>query len=168
MTFEADQVEQLCRAYGSSILRRCRAILKNDAEAEDAAQEVMVLLFEKGQQFRGDAAVSTWIYRVTTNVCLNHIRSESRRRTREQSGDVRDWIEKENPDAQRFVVQSDVLREALGGLSDLDQQIFVLRHVDGLRQDEIAEVVGRSRRTINKRLKKLDEWTEKKRAEVPS
>ncbi|MFL5393626.1 MAG: RNA polymerase sigma factor, partial [Myxococcales bacterium] len=61
---------EICRRYAGSILRRARGILDDPAEAEDAAQEILLAVMTKGSQFRGASDPGTWIYRLTTNLCL--------------------------------------------------------------------------------------------------
>src|SRR5688572_19260863 len=73
-------VEQLYRRYGDMVLGRCRLLLGNDADAQECAQDVWFKLHRHQAAFRGDAAPSTWLYRVTTTTCLNWLRTRKRRR----------------------------------------------------------------------------------------
>ena len=67
-------LSEICRRHGASVLRRCRGILRDPDAAQDAAQEVFLTIMGKGHQYRGEADLGSWIYRVTTNHCLNRIR----------------------------------------------------------------------------------------------
>lgn len=149
-------LEDVARRHGGLILRRCRAILRDEAEAEDAAQEVFVLLLRKGQSFRGDAALTSFLYRVSTNVCLNRLRGRRRRAAREQADPVRAVLEQGPQDARARLLAMEQAQTILQGLSMLEQEIFVLRALDGLSLDEIAQVTGRSRKTIAKRLARIE------------
>jgi len=149
-------LEDVARRHGGLILRRCRAILRDEAEAEDAAQEVFVLLLRKGQSFRGDAALTSFLYRVSTNVCLNRLRGRRRRTAREQAEPVRAVLEQGSQDARARLLAMEQARAILEGLSMLEQEVFVLRTLDGLSLDEIAHVTGRSRKTIAKRLARIE------------
>ncbi|MCP4498460.1 MAG: RNA polymerase sigma factor [Deltaproteobacteria bacterium] len=146
------EVADLCRRYGASILRRCRGILKDPTRAEDAAQEVYLMLLRKGDSFNGDAQVSTWLYRVTTNVCLNQLRSNKRTQNREDDNDVVDWHHAPARNPLDSIAQKDQLEKLLTLMDPLNQQIFTCRYLDGLRQEEIAEVCQTSRKTVGKRL----------------
>lgn len=145
------QIADMCRRYGSSILRRCRSILREEAAAEDVAQEVFIAIMANASRFRGESDIGTWIYRITTNLCLNHLRATKRRASREQAA----WM----PDSQSGPDRSYEVRNTLDDLvKDLDplaQEVLVLRFLDGLSLEEIATVTGRSRRTIGKRLKEI-------------
>lgn len=72
-------IDQLYRRYGPVVLRRARAILGDEEQARDLVQEVFVQVLEKKGGFRGEASPMTWIYRITTNLCLNRLRDGLRR-----------------------------------------------------------------------------------------
>ena len=151
------ELTEVCRRYGGSVLRRCQAMLGDAAEAEDAAQEVFLTILMKGRQFRGDAQLGTWIYRVTTNLCLNRMRGGRRREAREQADAVRDWLAAAGVDTEERVEARRQLQRLLAEVDELAQEVFVLKYLDGLTQEEIAEVTGKSRRTVGKRLAMLEE-----------
>jgi RNA polymerase sigma-70 factor (ECF subfamily) len=132
-------------------------MLGDAAEAEDAAQEVFLTILVKGQQFRGEAQIGTWIYRVTTNLCLNRLRGGRRRETREQAEAVRDWLAAGGMDPEQRVEARRELERLLADVDELAQEVFVLKYLDGLTQEEIAEVTGKSRRTVGKRLALLEQ-----------
>ncbi len=141
-------VEELYRRYGYQVEARCRRLL-SIGEAADAAQEVFVRLIRKGGSFRGDAEWMSWLYRIATNVCLNRLRSRGRRRE--------ELCAEAPPEATSAGGQEDgvLRRQLLGLLHTFDaktQQIAVYHFVDGLSQGEIAELVGLSRVSVNKRL----------------
>jgi RNA polymerase sigma-70 factor (ECF subfamily) len=151
------ELTEVCRRYGGSILRRCQAILGDVAEAEDAAQEVFLTFLLKGRSFRGDAQLGTWIYRVTTNLCLNRLRGGRRREAREQTEAVRDWLAAAGTGLEERVEARRRLERLLGDVDELAQQVFILKYLDGLTQEEIAAVTGKSRRTVGKRLALLEQ-----------
>ncbi len=125
-------------------------------EAEDAAQEVFLLVMRKGKQFRGEAEFGTWLYRVTTNHCLNRLRARGRREAREQSEAVYDWMAPAGRDPYAEYEAKVWLQEVMAALEPLAQQVLVYRYLDGLSQEEIATVTGKSRRTIGKKLKVIE------------
>src|SRR5687767_11783773 len=77
---ELGPIEELYRRYGAMVLRRARRILGEEEAARDAMQEVFVKVMRERESFRGEASPVTWLYQVTTNLCLNKIRDASRRR----------------------------------------------------------------------------------------
>ena len=66
------------RSYSKLVYRICLRMLRDPAEAEDATQDVFVLLFLKINTFRGESAFSTWLYRLTTNAVLMRFRKNKR------------------------------------------------------------------------------------------
>ena len=68
------ELEALYRSYGALVKRRARGILGDEQEAQDAMQEVFVRVIAAMGEFRGQSQPSTWLYRITTNLCLNRIR----------------------------------------------------------------------------------------------
>lgn len=137
-------------------------MLKDPAEAEDAAQEVYLMLLRKGHSFQGHAQVSTWLYRVTTNVCLNRMRSSKRTKAREDDDDVLDWHAAPARNPLESAHEKAQLQAVLELMDPLNQQIFMCRYLDGLGQEEIAEVCQTSRKTVGKRLQQIRALLEEK------
>lgn len=147
---EADAAE-LYRRFGSLVLRRARRFL-GPAEAEDIAHEVFVRVLEDKAAFTADSSPVTWLYRVTTRLCLNHLRDQQRRmELRLQQGPTEHFAfdAGETPEARAF----------LGALwRNLDEElamIGVLYYLDGLTTADIGRMLGVSDRTIANRLKDL-------------
>lgn len=140
----AIDVEALYRGYGHSVLRRARQLLGSDADARDVLQEIFAGLVARPQQFDGRAAPSTFLYAVTTHACLARLR-DARNRLRLLDEHVRPWrdaIDPRAPDA------ATIARSALARLPDDEAQAFVYRHLDGMSQTEIAELLGCSARHV--------------------
>jgi RNA polymerase sigma factor (sigma-70 family) len=76
---ERTEVEALYRTYGSVVFRRARALLGSEAEASDAVQDVFIRVLRSFREFRGESSPMTWLYRITTNLCLNRLRDRRRR-----------------------------------------------------------------------------------------
>lgn len=114
------------------------------AEAEDVAQEAMLRLWRIAPQWRaGEAKVQTWVYRVVTNLCTDRRRSQSRR-AQPMGDDLPDAVDP-NPGPEQLLVNAarlDALETALAGLPDRQRQAVVLRHLEGLANPEIAEILG--------------------------
>ena len=142
-------VEALYRRYGDMVLGRCRTLLKNDAEAQDACQEVFLKVHRYRHSFRNEAKPSTYLFRVTTTVCLNRIRSRGRRRE--------DLVDDPAPVP---VVDSHLSHTDLRQLVNLlldeaderTQACIVHHYVDGMTHNEIGELLGLSGAAIRKRI----------------
>jgi RNA polymerase sigma-70 factor (ECF subfamily) len=113
------------------------------AEAEDVAQEAMLRLWRIAPDWRpGEAKVSTWLYRVVTNLCTDRLRGRMRRRAvgLDDAPDVADG----QPGVVAGMVDQDrktALYDALDTLPDRQRQAVVLRHIEGLTNPEIAQVM---------------------------
>src|SRR5258705_13520736 len=72
------RVAELCRKFGLAIYSRCRRLLRDDVAAEDATQEVFLRVLRHIESAPSDQAALAWIYRISTNYCLNFLRDRSR------------------------------------------------------------------------------------------
>lgn len=145
-------VEAAYERYGPMVLRRCRTLLNSEAQAVEAMQDTFVRLLEHQDRLE-DRGVSSLLYRMATNVCLNRIRSLGRRpETQEEAVLMKlaaaDSLE-ERTWAQRLIgrVMSDV--------PDSTSTIAVLHFVDGMTLQETADEVGLSVSGVRKRLRGL-------------
>lgn len=122
------------------VFRLAKRLLSDAAEAEDVTQEGMLRLWKTAPEWRqGEAKVSTWLYRVTTNLCTD--------RLRKRRGVALDAIAEPMDDTPGIEARmiSDNRAEALNGalakLPDRQREAVVLRHIEGLANPEIAEVL---------------------------
>lgn len=139
----AGDMDELYRRYGSSVLRRARVLLGNEADAQDALQQVFCALAERPEQFRGQSSVLTFLYGATNHACLNRLR-DARRRSQ---------LLRENYVPQRYARGPDPealsqLRELLARMPEELAQVAIYYHCDELSQAEIAELLGCSRRHV--------------------
>lgn len=116
-------------------------LLSDRAEAEDVAQEAMLRLWRIAPDWRqGEAKVATWAYRVVTNLCTDRLRR------RRGAGALDDVPEPEDgqPPVLAGLIEADrmaALQAALAALPDRQRQAVVLRHIEGMANPEIAEVM---------------------------
>lgn len=143
-------VEELYRKYGPAVLRRARAILRDEQAASDVMQEVFVQAIQQGGSFRGEASPMTWIYRITTNLCLNRIRDEGRR-GQLLAENLPAEEEARPADAEDVATLKAILRKVPEEL----REIAVYYFVDQMSHDEIAALVKTSRRTVGNRLEEF-------------
>ncbi|WP_093966146.1 RNA polymerase sigma factor [Actibacterium lipolyticum] len=122
------------------VLGYASRILNDPAEAEDVAQEAMLRLWRIAPEWRqGEAKVSTWLYRVVANLCTDRLRKR-------RSVDIDSIAEPEDdaPGAEaqlQAASRAKALEEALQTLPERQRQAVVLRHIEGLGNPEIAEVL---------------------------
>ena len=149
-----DQLCDLYRRYGPVIYSRCRALLHDGAAAEDATQETFVRVRQHlSRAPDGDTALF-WIYRIATNYCLNQIRNRER-----QARPVAELPRglAADPDPETRLVDRNTALRLIRAAPEPVRFVAVLYHLDGFEQDEVARIVGRSRRTVAKRLAQFKE-----------
>lgn len=127
----------------------------NRQTAEDVTQQVFLKFFRNLKRFRGDARVSTWLYRITVNHCIDE--QKKRRRFsfladlfRDEEGRETDLVSSANEGAN-FEIRDEV-RTAVARLKPIFRLPILLKHVEGLSYSEIAEVLEISEGTVASRL----------------
>lgn len=133
----------LTRRLGPLSFRLAFRLLGTRDAAEDVAQEAMLRLWRAAPGWRkGEAKVSTWLYTVTRNLCTDRQRAFARRATTglDEAGDPVDPTP--GAEAQMIIgARETALREALQTLPDRQREAVVLRHIEGLSNPEIAEIM---------------------------
>ena len=135
------------RDYGPVVHRRARAILGNDEEARDAMQEVFVRVIAAEASFRGDAPMLHWIYRITTHTCLDRLRKRRTHPVVEDPAAVELLIDQGLDQVDRRAIV-----QVLGRMEATTQTIALHHYVDGMKMEEVADLVGLSRKTVGKKL----------------
>jgi RNA polymerase sigma-70 factor (ECF subfamily) len=136
---------RLFEAYRRRVYSTARHILGSDAAAKDATQQVFLTVWRHLGRFQSEGEFSPWLYRVVVNTCL----SERRRSVRFSDQEPEEGVAR--ADQEQTVLAHEV-EVALGRISQKLRVPLVLRHVEGLSYDEIAEVLGCSPGTVASRL----------------
>ncbi len=142
----------LYQKYAPMVYRRCCRFFSG-SEAEDMMHEVFLHVFGQFESFRGESAPSTWLYRVTTNFCLKRLYKINRRQEL--------WLAHQQALTPPTEGQA-AGQEAASMLSQLWRQlppelvtVGIYHYGDGMSHQEIAKVLGVSRRTVGNRLEAL-------------
>jgi RNA polymerase sigma-70 factor (ECF subfamily) len=139
-----DRVAALYKKFGPAIYTRCRRILKDAAAAEDATQEVFLRVARSLDETPSSPEALAWIYRIATNHCLNEIRSRKQRaRIATSLPEVNAGYGGEDAVANRELARRIIQRAP----TRLAKSAY-LYHVDGMSHEEVADVLGHSRRTV--------------------
>ncbi|HEY6516274.1 MAG TPA: RNA polymerase sigma factor [Steroidobacteraceae bacterium] len=150
----------LMRRFNRRLYRLARAILGNDAEAEDALQEAYLDAYRSLSRFRGDASLATWLSRLVVNECLGRMRRSARRQSvipltpTPGDGEVEAVPSDEvgSPDAAADRAQMRVILERrIDALPEAFRAVFVLRAVEELSVEETAECLGIPAETVRSR-----------------
>jgi len=167
-TGDAAALETLMDRYASRIYRLAHGITRNEADAEEVVQDVFLTVFRKIHSFEGRAALGSWIYRVATNTAL--VKRRGKRAEIEVSLDsqlpsflsdghragdpafiLADWSRTPETDLLSRETR-EILHRAIDALPDRYRTVLVLRDVEGLSNEEVAEVVGESLAAVKSRL----------------
>jgi len=148
---DAQAFEQIMRQHNRMLFRTARAILRDDAEAEDALQEAYVQAYHALGSFRGEAQLSTWLARIVANEALMRLRKQTRRAeimpiqpaaTVHQLEQVSDTNMDNAPDTSAARKEMRQLLEAqIDALPDAYRTVFMLRAVEELSVEETAAVL---------------------------
>lgn len=146
---DAQAARMLTQRLAPRVFSHAMRMLGGDrAEAEDVTQDALLRLWRAAPGWRrGEAKVSTWLYRVTANLCIDRIR---RRRIGPDLDSVPEPMD-EAPSAATGMQQAaraEALQQALDGLPDRQRQAVILRHIEGLSNPEIAEIMDIGARAV--------------------
>jgi len=149
---------QLVETWKDMVYNTVLGIVQHEADAEDVAQEVFVQVYQSIGSFRGDAKLSTWLYRIAVTKALDHVKKRNRKkrwgRVYSLFGDKDESIHNAAPDFHHPGVQLDnkeraaVLFKALDRLPDRQKAVFVLSKLEGLPAKEIGEVMDMNAATV--------------------
>ena len=144
-------IDQVYRDHGHVVLRRARRILGDENDAREVLQEIFLSLLDKPEQFAGRSSINTWLYRATTNLCLNRIR-----RHKNRARLLRDVIAPALSDkAPSRAEDMAHVNRLLNRLPDKLARVAILYYMDELTQEEIAGVLGCSRRQVGALLERF-------------
>ncbi len=148
--------EQLVRAYDQSVLRLALNLLRSTEDANDIYQETFLRVYRNLHSFRFDCSFHTWLYRITTNLCLDHLRKRKVRReeptvvtTADGPLDRMDTVpeQRAHGDPERNLLSQELkgrLEQTLRELTPRERMVFEMRHYQGMRLRAIGEVLGTS------------------------
>jgi RNA polymerase sigma-70 factor (ECF subfamily) len=141
-------LEAAYRSHGPAVLRRARSILGNEADAREVVQELFTSLLARPEQFSGQGSLMAFLYRATTNLCLNRLRN-ARNRLR--------LLDERGPPASSQAPQAEnraLLRQVLARLPEDQAQALIFYYLDEMSQSEIAALLGCSRRHVGNLLER--------------
>ena len=143
--------EELIRQYEKKVYSLCFRMCGNSEDAEEAAQDAFLALWRGIDRFRQESSLSTWIYRLATNACIDTLR-----RRKKQSGSVSldDEVDT-SPQPQETVEHREaqkLLQEGLSALPEEYRKVLILREIEGLSYTEIAESASIELGTVKSRI----------------
>ncbi|MEX2324817.1 MAG: RNA polymerase sigma factor [Nitriliruptoraceae bacterium] len=158
--------------YHRRLFSVCLRILRSQQDAEDAVQETFVRLARKAEEFRGDAALSTWLYRVAHNVCTDHVRYDARRPATPVDDIVVLAGARAGDDEFAAHDTADHIKHALDQLDEQSRMLLLLVAIDGLSYDQAAEATGLAVGTVKSKISrarlKLGKLLSEKQGDPPA
>ena len=150
---EPEAFERLVLAYQHRVFSIALRMLADRGEAEEVAQEVFLRVHQSVRDFRGEARLSTWLYAITSRLCLNRLKSPSRARRVGEAALMRMADAHPNPGATLEALEVEAaLHRAIGELDDEQRIVVVLRDLHGLAYEEIAAALDLPLGTVRSRL----------------
>lgn len=159
---ESEAFTELVRLYQHRVFGLLLRMVGQPDEAEELAQEVFVNVYRGFESYRGDASLRTWIFRIATNQAKNRLKYLSRRRAglQESLDDHADEsafmpLGEPVPRPDRAAEGAEMERVVAAALASLDpehREVLVLRDIEGLAYDELAQVLGLAEGTVKSRL----------------
>ena len=157
-------VEMLFDRFHGKIYSLAMSILKNESDAEEAAQDVFLTVVQKAHTFKGNSALYSWIYRICVNTCLMRLRGKRRGETVSiedfmpvftEDGMHASLIDDWSKEVERKALDKElgeVIKRFTGNLSEKYRVVFVLSDVEGLSNEETAQILGLTVPAVKSRL----------------
>ena len=160
--------EELVRRYDRDVLRLALNLMKRPEDARDVYQEAFLKVYRNLHRFRFECSFYTWLYRIVTNVCLDHLRRRQARpedqapdmQLNRQEEGTRDFFEvqrEQRPtlDPERRLMGKEIrarLAKAMERLSPRERVVFEMKHYQGLKLRAIGEALGTTEETVKNSL----------------
>lgn len=163
--------ETLVKAYEKQVYNLALRLTGNPEDARDLSQEAFVRAWRGMGKLRSDAAFSSWIYRLTSNVCIDFLRAAKRRQavslTTADDGEQAQQlaIPDPKPGPEQCAIDADErrrLQQAMDALEVEHRQVLTLRVINGLSYQEIAQILDVAEGTVKSRLSRARESLRKK------
>jgi len=155
---------ELVYAYGPRLLKHAEQFLRDPAEAQDRVQDVFLQAFRKIKNFRGEAALATWLHRILINNCLAHLRKNEKKTTLsiedlmpdfDWAGNRSETLTEPLPTIEDLVAQQKVRETILlkiGELPDPYRSVLLLRDIEGYSTHEASQALMISVSAVKVRL----------------
>jgi len=160
--------EELVRRYDRDVLRLALNLMKRTEDARDVYQEAFLKVYKNLHRFRFECSFYTWLYRIVTNVCLDHLRRRQAR-PEDQAPELHsshfeegmtDFFERQkeqrpSSDPERHLIGREIekrLALAMERLSPRERVVFEMKHYQGLKLRAIGEALGTSEETVKNSL----------------
>lgn len=154
--------------YAGKIYGKALTMLKAEAQAKDATQEIFTKIFLSLGKFEGQSKFSTWVYSVTYNYCIDLIRKEKRSRDlfADEVENPPDREIEEVDDGTLTTMKVNELRQVLRTISEADRTLLLLKYKDGMKIRDIAKLFNKNESAVKMQLKRAKEKAKRKHEEL--
>ncbi len=146
--------EELYRQHGTRLFNLAYRLLGHAADAEDQLQDIFLQVFRRIDSFKGDSSLSTWMYRLAMNLCLDRLRSKAGKADRRTAGLDDATPVMARPGALEYTVHRLDLERAIATLPGACRAAFLLHDVEGFEHREVGKILGVSEGTSKSQVHK--------------
>lgn len=152
--------------YAPKIFSKCITMLRDEALAQDATQEIFMKIFLNLAKFGEKAKFSTWVYSITYNYCIDYIRRKKKQDI--FSGDVERAPDREDeiPDEALYAMEVGQLRNVLEELPAGDRAILLMKYQDDMSIKDIADTIDKTESAVKMQIKRAKEKAQKLKEEL--
>lgn len=152
----------LYNRYASKIFSKCLTLLHDEAQAEDATQEIFTKIFLNISRFKEQSKFSTWVYSITYNFCIDYIRRQKKDKAI-FSDDIERVPEREDevPDEEIYQMEVKQLKFVLNELPIGDSAILLMKYQDDMSIRDIAQALDKTESAIKMQIKRAKERARK-------
>lgn len=153
---DADTVQRLYKTTGKAAVSKTEHLVGRFDVAQEIVQEVFLRLWQQKLRFANEKQAYYWVYKSCHNAGIDHLRSAAHRIELKPGHEVLESMEQAADSADALAKRQFVCR-LLKGLDEREAQILAFSVIDGMTQEEIAEILGLSRKTVNRVAQRLQE-----------
>lgn len=154
--------------YASKIYGKALTMLKDEALAEDATQEIFTKLFLNLDKFGGRSKFSTWVYSVTYNYCIDSIRRGKKNKSifTEELDNPPDLVDENALDEALFAMEVEQLKQVLAELPEGDRSVLLMKYQDDMSIREISDIIQKNESAVKMQIKRAKEKAKKIHGEL--
>lgn len=147
------------RRFADKVYRKCFLMLRNEALATDATQDIFIKIFNNLNSFTSQARLSTWIYTITYNHCIDYIRVHKKRHTSDidESFDLSDEEDDARVDKEIMEMELDKIEQIFEHVQPDEKAILLMKYIDGMSIKEIALAYNKNESAIKMKIMRAKE-----------
>ncbi|MCB9170133.1 MAG: RNA polymerase sigma factor [Flavobacteriales bacterium] len=155
---DAERFGVLYDRYAERVFQKCIALTRDRDLAKDLTHDIFLKVFTSLKQFDHRAKFGTWLYRVTHNYCLDHLRKQQRHKEVELEDGMAGRLVEDDPNELRLMgMRADRLDQVLAAIDPTDRALLLMKYQDGLSVKEIQEVLEVGESAVKMRMMRARE-----------